>query len=262
MSASSPGAGVAAAEALFLSGAARNVTTGFKMRPSHVLADPAAWGALFRRHGTRVVWQYRRNVLKAALGIYRARVLNDSTATGGIRRRDLRRVRGDRCRLGVGCSFAIDNWNALHTIMANRVRQEFDVVSAIGAVRPAVAGCVLDLPYEDFLADAPAAIARLYRFLGVDDSAAAKHVAHSIRLKATDDRVCRVVSNFADLCDFLYGCRLWSAFVEEDGGAGECKCSSFNHSAAVRRFCAVKSRDDIMAAAGGAATARTPGAQR
>lgn len=245
---SSPAAAVAAAAAIFEEGARRNVTVGFKMRPSHLLYDPRRWGALFRRHSTHIVWQYRRNVLKAALGIYRARVLNDTTATGGIRRHEMRRVRGDRCKLGVGCSFAIHRWDALHTIMTNRVRQEFDVVSAIHAVREYVGDCVLDLPYEDFLHQPVSTIQRLYDFLAVDKADAAAHVAKSMRLKATDDRVCKVVSNFDDLCNYLYGCRIWSAFIEEDGGSGECKCTAFNHSLAVRRFCAVKSRDDIAAA--------------
>lgn len=46
------------------------VVGGLKLRPNHLLAQLEKWAALFKRHGTRIVWNFRGNLFKQAVGEY------------------------------------------------------------------------------------------------------------------------------------------------------------------------------------------------
>ncbi|KAK1867778.1 hypothetical protein I4F81_010278 [Pyropia yezoensis] len=60
-------------------GIAAGKVPGFKLRPTHILADPDGFRALVREFGVRVIWNSRANLLKQAVGEYRGRYLKDLT---------------------------------------------------------------------------------------------------------------------------------------------------------------------------------------
>lgn len=217
---------------------ASGLIPGFKIRSHHIMGDVEGWRKLIHEFDTRIIWQYRRNVVKTALGIYSRAVFNDSTATGGIRREDLERIGGakNRCKMGVGCSFRIDDFYLLHQIMSARIRQETEALDAISILNNG-RNCVFELPYEDYLYWKKEIMEELFRFLGLT-----LHTLKTSRIKATSDSLCDVISNFDDVCDVLYGCPLWQPFLHDSHDAS-CRCSNFKHTSGP--FCSVVSNEHI-----------------
>lgn len=52
----------------FSRGVASGKITGFKVRPNHIHKVPEAWAVLAKEFDTHIVWQYRDNILKQAVG--------------------------------------------------------------------------------------------------------------------------------------------------------------------------------------------------
>lgn len=220
----------------FQSGIAAGRIPGFKIRALHINANPSAWAALTQEFDTRVIWQYRKNVFKTALGIYARTVLNDSTATGGIGVKEMVGVK-DRCDLGVGCSFPITQWKVFHEIMTGRIRQDTDMMKAVN-VLDGGRNCMFELPYEDYLYDKEETLTELFRFLGLKATS-----METFRVKATGDSLCEVVDNFDELCEKFYGCPIWQAYLDDFDN--DCRCTKFQTGTA--EFCSMYAKTELDA---------------
>lgn len=193
-------------------GIAAGKVPGFKLRPTHILADPDGFRALVREFGVRVIWNSRANLLKQAVGEYRGRYLKDLTVVEGLRDGE---TLAQRCAAG-GCpAVNVSNMPYFHGLLRDLYNNDRLVEEAVAAAAPD--GCVLPLPYEDYLYGRQAAMGRVYRFLGVPIE---DHPPN--RRKATHDSLCAAVANYDDLCAALYMCQdlRW---MFDDWRTG-CKC--------------------------------------
>lgn len=229
-------AALAYAHAFFSAAAARNQTGGFKIRPRHIRRAPSAWRELVRRHGVRVIWQYRQNMLKQAVGTYTIDVLGDRTAYEGVvvppppsqsptarsagGGGDVAVVArggspggdggGDSDASGGDGSYVpspsprVTRFRAdprvLYDIMRNRVLGDQEVADAVRLL--GADGCVLPVSYEEFHADPTGTMRRVSAFLGLDPAEAYPPT----RAKATADALCEVLTNWAEVCAAFYPC--------------------------------------------------------
>jgi hypothetical protein len=196
--------------AFFKRGIAEGKTPGFKMRPRHLLDPEMAgkWAGLVEEFGTRIVWQYRENVFKLAVGEYSHRYLNDSSVVEGIRGN---MTREERCKVGAGCRFRVDDFGFFHDLLRDAVNNDNLISRAVHVVtRGAADACTLALPYEAYLYHHDGAMRRLYDFLGLP------HEMHAPeRAKATADSMCEAVENYGELCREFYGCHTWRALMDD-----------------------------------------------
>lgn len=192
-------------------------TVGFKIRPNHVLAEPEAWRELVVEYKTRIVWQYRKNIMKAAIGEYSNRYLNDTSAIEGLK---LNLSREERCRIGAGCSYRIENFGFLHYQLRSMLYSQNSIAGAV-KVLSGDSPCVREMPYEDYLYDRDAFMADLNRFLGLG-----REDTTPERFKATSDNMCEVVENWDELCDKFYGCILWQPLLDDPRNNCFCKLAS------------------------------------
>lgn len=200
-------------------------TPGFKLRPTHIFKDPAAWAALAREFETRIIWQYRENLFKKTVGEYTNRYLNDTSVVEGLRRE---MTRAERCRIGAGCRFRVDDLRFFDYLLRDSVRSDAEIASAVHMI---VAGrdCVHPLPYEDYLYDRTGTMLRLQTFLGL------KHEMHlPKRFKATSDNLCDAVENWDDLCANFYACHAWRWQMQDV--KNNCFC---NFSSGTTQYCNV-----------------------
>lgn len=193
-------------------GIAAGKVPGFKLRPTHITNDPEAFRAIIKDFGVRLIWNTRGNLLKQAVGEYRYRYLKDLSVIEGLRDGE---TLEERCPDG-SCAFNVSNVRFFHDVLrdlANNDRLVEEAVTALG-----LDGCVLPVPYEEYLYGREVTMARIYRFLGlpVED-----HPPN--RQKATHDSMCMSVSNMEVLCDAFYACPdlRW---MFDDWRTG-CKCS-------------------------------------
>ena len=203
--------------AFFERGIRLGLTAGFKIRPTHIYNDPAAWAELARRYDTRIIWQYRENLFKKSVGEYTNRYLNDTSAVEGLR--DEISIH-ERCKIGVGCKFRIDNLRFFHELLRDSVKSDKEIASAVHMI---VAGrdCVHALPYEDYLYARPIAMKRLHKFLGLS------HELHNPRrFKATSDNLCETVQNWSDLCANFFACHTWRWQMIDSHNNCHCEFSS------------------------------------
>lgn len=196
----------------FQRGIAMGKIPGFKIRAKHILSDPAAWVELMNEFDTRVIWQYRRNIVKTVIGTYLLERYGDSTAISGIKKSDMKE---DRCSMGVGCKFKVDDLGLFHRLLKERIRGEGRVTEAARAIGR---DCLLEVPYEDYLHGSAATIERLQSFLGIE-----RQLSHSDRLKATGDNLCELIENFDEFCEAFYGCSIWQPFLEDN--VNDCRCT-------------------------------------
>eukprot|EP00177_Eucheuma_denticulatum_P007204 GFKZ01013109.1.p1 GENE.GFKZ01013109.1~~GFKZ01013109.1.p1 ORF type:complete len:350 (+),score=49.09 GFKZ01013109.1:234-1283(+) len=198
---------------LFLDGIARGKTTGFKIRPTHVLDAPEEWGALVEEFDTRIVWQYRKNLFKASVGDYARDFYNDTAVVGGFRRRVSRE---ERCAIGAGCSFRIDDMQFLHGQLKGKLKSQNAITEAVDVLSRGN-GCVWEVPYEDYLYHGRETMEGLFKFLGVGSEETQPE-----RFKATGDNLCEVIENWDDVCQAFYGCIAWQHMM--DDARNQCFC--------------------------------------
>lgn len=208
---------------------------GFKIRAFDIMMDPIGWEALAREFDTRIIWQYRKNIFKTTLGVYARVEFGDYTATGGIKTTDLAAVGEDRCKMGVGCTFNITNFDRFHELLTNRITQDLEMVKATkvldgGMSEQGSRGCVFELPYEDYLYHKEETMKDVYAFLGLE-----LNTLETFRAKATSDSMCDVVENFDEFCSMFYACPHWQPFL--DDFENNCRCSRFNHG--TDKYCAI-----------------------
>ena len=200
----------------FEKGIKKGLVPGFKIRPNNILRSGALWRELLKEFDTRIIWQYRKNVVKSAIGHYLDEYLNDKTATGGIPLADAGK---DRCKMGVGCKFKIDNIPVFYETMKRRLSFEGEIVNAVHELDP-TGSCTLEVPYEDYLYEREGTMRDIQQFLGIK-----KEDHQPNRVKATNDSLCSVISNFDEVCNAFYGCTVWQPFFDDQ--INNCRCSGF-----------------------------------
>ncbi|OSX77020.1 hypothetical protein BU14_0165s0015 [Porphyra umbilicalis] len=179
-------------------GIAAGKVPGFKLRPTHVAADPAGFRAVVRDFGVRLIWNSRANLLKQAVGEYRYRYLRDESVVEGLR--DGQTLAAKCGGTAGGCAVNVTDMPYFHSVLRDLVRNDRHVEEAVVAL--GVDGCVLPLPYEEYLHGRVGAMRRVYGFLGlpVEDHPPS-------RQKATHDSLCESVANVDALCAAYYPCR-------------------------------------------------------
>lgn len=201
----------------FNAGIEKGKVPGFKIRPRHILNDPEAWASLAREYDTRIIWQYRRNFLKQAVGEYVLRVLEDRSVVAGLKTEEEYK---NRCDIGAGCSIVVDDFDAFHSIIRIINFNDYMIANATDAIAGG-RDCVHELRYEDYLYHRKGALLDLFDFLGLSHAETAPEL-----YKATQDRLCDVVSNWNDFCAAFYGCKVWRALFEDERNGCTCKFSS------------------------------------
>jgi len=211
-------AALAYTRAFFTAGQKKGLMPGFKIRPYHIEQDPDAWRALVEEFDTRLIWNFRVNILKASVGEYTARYLNDTSVIEGI----IPGSEADRCKTGAGCQFAVTNMDFLHTMMRMFVSSDRRIAGAVEALQEAGADrprrCVLTAPYEEYLLSRRSVMKQVHAFLGLGDE---DHMPN--RAKATNDSMCEAVTNWEDVCNAFYGCVEWRWMMDDVRNG--CKCS-------------------------------------
>lgn len=201
----------------FKEGIAAGKVPGFKIRPYHINSNPEAWAALTREYDTRIIWQYRENTLKQAVGEYSYRVLNDTLILEGLRNED---QVSNRCDIGAGCNFEISDLDSFHRILNDILHSDLAISQAVESILNG-RDCLHELRYEDYLYHRKGTIVDVLNFLGL------KQVETEVsRFKATRDNLCEVVSNWNDLCRAFYGCKVWRFLFEDDRNGCACKFST------------------------------------
>lgn len=201
----------------FNAGIAEGSAAGFKIRPHHILKHPELWHNITAEYETRIIWQYRKNLLKSAIGTYQRDILGDRTAIGGIKRDEM--AGKDRCDMGLGCTFRLEKFDELHNIMSKRLIIERDIMESVNVLDNG-RGCVMEVSYEDYLYHPRETMTDIMKYLGLPE------IHHtSLRVKATSDNLCDVIENWDELCYNFYGCAVWQPYFEDY--INDCRCRNF-----------------------------------
>jgi len=208
---------------------------GFKMNIVPILWNPKEWGEIFRRFNTRIIWNYRHNMIKRSIGRYPFTFFNDSTSVAGVA---ANMSHEQRCSMGVGCSFAVDPMN-LHCLLLRSLEVENSMNQGIDLVttEAGVERCVLEVPYDDYLHHPDEVVIQMEQFIHVRP-----YLVPSTRGKATSDNICEVVDNMAELCASFAECSQWG-WMLEDRKYG-CSCANFTYESkggdGVNPYCGIK----------------------
>lgn len=205
------------ARTIFERGVSKGLTAGFKIRPAHILAEPEQWRALVNEFDIRIIWQYRKNMFKGAVGEYSHRYLNDTSVVEGLHSNISRE---ERCQIGAGCSFRVDDFEFLHERLRSMIRSNRQISQAVSELVHDT-GCVREVPYEDYLYDRNATMKDLMTFLGLPE----ENTSPS-RFKATGDSLCETVENWNDVCNAFYGCTLWQHMLDDARNGCFCKLTN------------------------------------
>ncbi|KAI0560417.1 P-loop containing nucleoside triphosphate hydrolase [Gracilaria domingensis] len=209
----------------FRNASKHGLTSGFKIRPLHLTHLPQQFAALIRNHNTRIIWSYRSNMLKQAIGDYGI-YLGDRSAFEGIKV-DPNQAAPDRSNR----SIYIDDIPRLHRFMKSRVSGDKQVSAALKSVSKD--HCVLPVSYESFLKDPELTMLRTQRFLGLNTD----ELHPSMRAKANPDTICDLVQNWEQLCEAFFGCVQWRWMLDDYENG--CSCSSLRPSRFGTKFCSI-----------------------
>mmetsp|Transcript_31411 Transcript_31411/g.121537 ORF Transcript_31411/g.121537 Transcript_31411/m.121537 type:complete len:501 (-) Transcript_31411:211-1713(-) len=192
---------------------------GFKMSILPILKEPEEWKQILKDFDTKIIFNYRRDYLKRAIGLYSSEYLGDRTSIGGINISNDHTVADNRCEFGVGCSFQVNNMSDLHCILT---RSWKTTKYKRDGVKELTNDCALEVPYEDFLYHEDATHHQILTYLGlkIEDPP-------SLRAKATSDNLCTVVENFAELCEAYGDCDEWNYSLWDENS--ECNCSKYEY---------------------------------
>eukprot|EP00178_Gracilaria_changii_P019947 TRINITY_DN578_c0_g2_i3.p1 TRINITY_DN578_c0_g2~~TRINITY_DN578_c0_g2_i3.p1 ORF type:complete len:466 (-),score=75.58 TRINITY_DN578_c0_g2_i3:4462-5859(-) len=188
---------------------------GFKIRPYHILNKPELWRKFVRDYDCRVIWQYRENVVKQAIGEYRNRYLNDSSVVEGLSPKQ------KPCEAGSDqkCTFRIEDMRFLHSLMTTMSGSDELLASAVRSLERNEDMSIVK--YEDYLYRRERTMKETFDFLGVDWQETAAQ-----RKKASPDNLCKMVTNFQEVCDRFLPCQLWRPFLYDD--VNDCRCKPGN----------------------------------
>lgn len=204
-------------EALFANGSAMNMMVGFKIRPRHLQLRPSEFSSVIRKYKTRVIWNYRTNIIKQAIGDYAIHYKGDHAAYEGVKvdadGNPVKQSSASRAR-----TFKIHDMQVFHQLLKNRVIGDESVSRALHQISPD--GCILPVSYESYLQYPTLTMERIQAFLGLSTS----EMHPALRQKATDDTICKVVENWAELCEAFFGCVQWRWMLDDFENG--CACSS------------------------------------
>eukprot|EP00178_Gracilaria_changii_P019949 TRINITY_DN578_c0_g3_i1.p1 TRINITY_DN578_c0_g3~~TRINITY_DN578_c0_g3_i1.p1 ORF type:complete len:439 (-),score=74.08 TRINITY_DN578_c0_g3_i1:271-1587(-) len=186
---------------------------GFKIRPYHILNKPELWRKFVRDYDCRVIWQYRENIVKRAIGEYRNRYLNDSSVVEGL----LPNQKACEAGSDQKCTFRIEDMRFLHSIMNSMSSSDELLSSAVRSLERNEDMSIVK--YEDYLYRRERTMKETFDFLGVDWQETAAQ-----RKKASPDNLCKMVTNFQEVCDRFLPCQLWRPFLYDD--VNDCRCGA------------------------------------
>lgn len=204
------------------------LSAGFKVRPTHILKLPESFAHVIREHDTRIIWSYRSNTLKQAVGDYRIHKFNDLLSYEGLKTSDNGSALVPDSR---NASFRIDDMNLLHSLLKGRAKADNVLAEAVAKISPD--NCVLPVSYESLLRDPDLTLLRVHRFLALDES----EIQPMERAKANQDALCELVENWDDLCQKLYGCVEWRWMLDDVDNGCSCDSLSVRNLKLDRTFC-------------------------
>lgn len=201
---------------IFDSGISRGKVPGFKLRPLHIARNPEAWRALFKEYETRIIWQFRENLFKMAIGEYRHRVLNDSSVVEGLKPQE--KPCADESQR---CKFEVRDMDMVHFLLNDFSKSDemmLDAVRMMGRDDN-----TMTVKYEDYLYRREETMKETFEFLGVSHEPTTPQ-----RIKASPDSLCDMVSNFDEVCHVFYPCQLWRTFMDDPVNNCRCRLRKFN----------------------------------
>jgi hypothetical protein len=237
---------------LFLRAARDNVRgrarrlQGFKMRVGPILKNPAAWRALVHGFGTRIIWQedpnYLRDILRVAMN---ARLLCAMCRSSKPNHALFSHKRGTTCRdcgrfktailhfMQQGKFFTEADVEAVlpvhlpldYQYLNGQMRKRVDVhrtmARAVSMLDPP--GGVLHVTYQELLDSPRETIERSLAHLGVATPCLSRGGASRYRRPSTKP-LCRMISNWEDVCMGYAGCSSHDLqLLEADG---DCTCGA------------------------------------
>lgn len=192
-------------------GIAKGKIPGFKMRPFHIHNKPDMWREFVKKYDSRIVWQYRENIVKQAVGEYRHQYLNDSSVVKGLEMNQVPCAHGsDQI-----CRFKIDDMAFLHRIMNSASKNDDRLAAAARILRRSED--MLIVRYEDYLYEKERTMRETFDFFGIDYEETSAE-----RQKASPDSLCDMVINFQDVCNHFHPCSLWRPYLTDT--ANNCRC--------------------------------------
>lgn len=217
---------------LFANGTAARKMVGFKIRPRHLQVRPAVFSNIIKLYDTRIIWSFRSNMLKQAIGDYAIHYKGDLTAYEGVKV-DANGTALTKESERRPTRFKIHDMAALHALLKSRVEGDMKVARALHQISPD--GCVLPISYENYLLQPELTLERVQTFLGLDT----REMHPALRKKATGDSICDVVENWADLCEAFFGCVQWRWMLDDFENG--CSCTSLRPSRfkASYKYCSV-----------------------
>jgi hypothetical protein len=223
------------ADTFFKAAAAQGKAGGFKIRPRHFSNAPKAWMDLIRKHDTRIILNFRNNLLKQAIGHYPITFLNSTDAFEGFKVEANSSTRTGP-EIPKTKSIFIEHMDGLAQILRDRIAGEEKIFGALGDLSAAgwdKQECTLPVSYEGFLMDWKATIERVQKFLGLDS----KEIHMPLRRKVTDDNLCVLLENYADVCAAFFGCQQLRWMLDDP--VNNCMCSRLvaTKEYATRRYC-------------------------
>lgn len=211
------------ADAFFNQTSAQEKTGGFKIRPRHLLAAPEKWARLIQKHSIRLIWNFRANVVKQAISHYPIVHFNSTEAYEGLKVD--RRANGDAQHSPTVASFSV-RIPELYRLLQKRIAGEGQVLRAmnnLNSFQDSYIPPVLKVSYEELLLDERGTVGKVQSFLGLNMNE--QHLP--LRVKATNDNLCELVTNYGEVCKSFVGCSDMQWMLS----SGDCNCTKYEGSA-------------------------------
>jgi len=202
---------------LFQEGIAAGKLVGFKMNSVLIRRNPELWKELVAEFDTRIIWNYRKNMFKRSIGRYPVYYLGDDTSVAGLEKNTQTEA---GCKKGGKCTFSVNPRN-LHCIMLRSKYVTHAMMDAVGVLTRG-SNCALHVPYEDYLYHPRETVRQLETYLGLSPVETT-----ASRVKATRDRMCSVVENYAEICAHFRACPQWGWML--DDSMNNCSCADYEY---------------------------------
>lgn len=190
--------------------------SGFKMSSVTVVKAPELWQQVAEDFNLRILYNYREDFFKMAVGRYPYYFLGDNSTVGGVAPGE------ERCSNGESmCKFEIESVENLHCVMTRAARVNHYMDKAVGILTGGTK-CFLELPYSDYLKYPNQQMFQIQDFLGIR-----RIEIKARRKKATSSNMCDVVSNYAEVCAAFNECTDWHDMLNDV--ENNCTCSHFSY---------------------------------
>ncbi|KAJ8904046.1 hypothetical protein NDN08_000576 [Rhodosorus marinus] len=186
---------------------------GFKVRPGNIRDGEELWQELVDDYHTRLVLNYRDNVVKSAIGLYSIRVRGDLSSQQGMRDETSEEHCEKHPEL---CRFEVTQFDQFAYVLAKSyITRE----TTKGIAKMVDWPCIMTTRYEDFVLDPDSEMSKIYDFLGVQRmDLKAKYN------KALPDNPCELVSNYQELCQMFWGCEQYREHLQDP--VNNCFCDN------------------------------------